>query len=122
MKNPNHKINAKLLELARETIRMYGDKIPVAAQENILNQTISLGMSPYEAKLAGGEFFFKVDADVKKWPKDTPPLEVMWAQSTQPDGSKIWMTFENHTQYASDDAVRFTVEFTQGVASNITKT
>jgi len=121
MKNPSYKMNRKLLELAKETILLYGDEIPAAAQENILKQTISLGMSPYEAKLAGGAFFFKVDADLKKWPANTPPLEVMWAQSTQPDDNKIWMTFENRTQYPGDDAVKFTVEFTQGVASNIIK-
>jgi hypothetical protein len=78
-------------------------------------------MSPYEAKLAGGAFFYKVEADTNNWTKNADPYHVMWKQSTKPDNSKIWMTFETATQFPGDGKKRFTVYFIQGKAVEIIK-
>ena len=111
------------LEYAKKTIDLYGDKIPKEAQKNILLQKIVIGMSPYEAKLAGGAFHYKVEHDPKVWPKDAvvDPLAVINKQSVAPDDSKIWMTFENETQFPSDGVQRFEVYFVHGKAQEIRK-
>ena len=114
-------LDEKLLEYAKETIRLYGDQIPPEAQKSILEQKVILGMSPYEARLAGGAFFYKVVADPKNWPPNADPLNVMWKQSTNPDNSKIWMTFENATQFPGEGTKRFMVYFIKGKAVEITK-
>ncbi len=114
-------LDEKRLEYAKETIRLYGNQIPAQAQKNILEQRVTLGMSPYEAKLAGGAFFFKVIADPQNWPKNSDPYDVMWAQSTHPDNSEIWMTFETATQFPDEGIQRFQVYFIQGKAAQINK-
>jgi hypothetical protein len=45
----------------------------------------------------------------------------MWKQSTNPDNSKIWMTFETATQYPGEGKKRFGVYFIKGKAVEITK-
>ena len=111
------------LEFAKKTIALYGDKIPKSAQENILLQKITIGMSPYEAKLAGGAFFFKVTADRKVWPPDAhpDPYVVMDKQSVAPDDSEIWLTFKNATQYPGEGMIRFTAYITKGKVQSIEK-
>ena len=121
MKDSEIHLDQKRLEFARETIRMYGDQIPEQAQKDILAQKVTLGMSPYEAKLAGGAFYFKVQADPKKWPANADPQVVIDKQSVLPDESKIWMTFENETQFPSDGKQRFQVYFFNGKAREIKK-
>ena len=112
-------LDEKRLEYAKETLRLYGDQIPVEAQKSILEQKITLGMSPNEARLAGGAFFFKVEADPKNWPPNADPHTVMSKQSINPDDSKIWMTFENVTQFLGKRPTRFTVFFEKGRAIKI---
>ncbi len=114
-------LDEKRLEFAKETIRLYGDQIPVDAQKSILEQKIILGMSPYEARLAGGAYFFKVEADSSVWAPNTDPNLVIAKQATHPDSSKIWLTFETATQFATDGFVRFTVYFEKGRAVKIEK-
>jgi hypothetical protein len=114
-------LDQKLLEHAKEAIRLYGNQIPIEAQKSILQQKITVGMSPYEARLAGGAFSYKVEADPKNWPKNTDPRKVMWKQSTNPDDSKIWMTFQNVTQFPGEGKKRFTVFFIHGKAVEINK-
>ena len=80
-------------EFVLNVFKEFPDKIPLPIQEKILARQVVLGMAPYEAHLAAGAFFFKVQAD-SKWPKGADPYNVMWAQSLHPDDSKIWMTFE----------------------------
>lgn len=87
----------------------------------ILNGQIVIGMSPFEAKLAGGAFIFKVIADSTIWPDHADPLKVMWAQSIKPDNSKIWMTFKNHSQYPNENPRTFRVHFSKGKAIEIEK-
>lgn len=116
-------LDKKRLEYAKETIRLYGNQIPKEAQENILLQKIVVGMSPYEAKLAGGAFYYKVEHDPKAWPKDAvvDPLAVIDKQSVSPDASKIWMTFENATQFPGEGKQRFEVYVTNGKVQEIKK-
>lgn len=109
------------LEFAKEAIRLYGDKIPAQSQKNILKQQIAVGMSPYEAKLAGGAFYYKVEADPKVWPQNADPLVVIDKQSVAPDGSKIWMTFETETQFPNEGRKKFQVYFEKGVVKEIIK-
>lgn len=112
-------LDQERLEFAKETIRQFGDKISEQAQKAILEQRVILGMSPYEAYMAAGAFAFKVHADQSKWPANADPYSVMWAQSTQPDDSQIWMTFETATQFSEKGVTRFTIVFEHGRAVEI---
>lgn len=76
------------------------------------------GMDPYLASKAGGAFQYRVDAD-HKWPKATDPLRIIFAQAMHPDDSKIWMTFENSTQFPAQGQVRFAVIVEHGVVTRI---
>ena len=121
MADSSLRLNQEALDLALEKIRLHGDKIPAETQKNILIQRVVEGISPNEARLAGGAFFFKVEADTKVWPPHSDPLVVMNRQSVAPDDSKIWMTFQNETQFPAEGMRRFTVEFARGKAVKITK-
>jgi hypothetical protein len=115
--DPKQKRRNEVLQVFKE----YPDKISLAIQEKILAEQIVLGMTPYDAYLAAGAFAFKVIADPAKWEKNADPYKVMWAQSTIPDDSQIWMTFMNGTQYPSDGMVTFRVFFLGGKAVEIKK-
>ena len=119
MSMEKHQLDKKRLEFAKGVIRDYGDKIPPQIQKDILEQRVTLGMPPYEAHLAAGAFVFKVQADQSKWPEDADPYRVMWAQSTHPDNSQIWMTFETATQFPDKGNTKFSVFFQNGKAVEI---
>jgi hypothetical protein len=114
-------LDKERLEFAKETIRLFGDKIPEEAQKGILKQQVLIGMTPYEAKLAGGAFYFKVQADPKNWKPNANPHVVMDRQSVSPDKSKIWMTFENETQFPGESKQRFTAYIFNGKVQSIEK-
>lgn len=107
------------MELARQIFRDHPDKISAQSQEAILAQRVILGMSPYEAYLAAGQFAFRVIADQTKWPKNSDPYQVMWGQSMYPDGSQIWMTFQTEMQYPGGERTMFRVFFENGKAVEI---
>lgn len=107
---------------AIQIFKNYPGKISPEIQEKILAEQIILGMTPYDAYLAAGAFAFKVIADPNKWEKNADPHKVMWAQSTIPDDSQIWMTFQNDTQYPADGKQSFRVFFRGGKAVEIKKT
>ncbi len=111
--------DAQVLRYAEETLRVTGDRIAPEIRAAILAQTVVLGMSPFEAKLAAGLFFFRVDADPKVWSATADPYDVMWRQSTHPDRSHIWMTFETRTQFPAHGESQFTVYFESGRAVRI---
>lgn len=115
------RLDQKRLEFAKETIRLYGEMIPAQAQDDILKQRVTIGMTPYEAKLAGGAFYYKVEADPKVWPPHANPLVVIDKQSVAPDESKIWMLFETETQFPEEGKTRFEVYFHHGKAQAIQK-
>lgn len=94
---------------------------PEKRRSSILNGIVTLGMTPYEAKLAGGAFFYAVTADKSKWPDGSDPLDVMWAQSMNPDNSEIKMTFKNASQFPKKDETSFCVYFKNGHAIKIEK-
>jgi hypothetical protein len=114
-------IDQKRLAFAKETIRLYGNMIPASAQRGILEQRVLIGMSPYEAKLAGGAFHYKLQADPKVWPSGADPYVVMDRQSLKPDESKIWMSFQNDTQFPGEGEQRFSVFITNGRVQTIEK-
>ncbi|WP_157050622.1 hypothetical protein [Herbaspirillum rhizosphaerae] len=87
----------------------------------ILSGVVSVGMTPFEAKLAGGAFAYKVVADKAKWPEHSDPLKVMWAQSIQADNSEIWMMFKNSSQFPGRNNAPFRVYFERGRAIKIEK-
>jgi hypothetical protein len=77
---------------------------------------VLIGMTPFEARLAGGAFAYKVVADKTKWSEQSDPLKVMWAQSMQADDSEIWMTFKNLSQFPGSNDTVFRVYFERGRA------
>jgi hypothetical protein len=119
MPEPQPALDQERLELAKDVIRRFGDKIPRDIQLAILAQRVTVGMPPYEASLAAGEYTFEVKAD-PKWPANVDPQEVIQAQSMHPDHSRIWLTFRNGTQFPDKGVTRFKVYFEDGRAKEIT--
>lgn len=109
-------------QLAVEMQRIF-EKFPEKFSDDIKNKfaarQVALGMDPYLAHLAAGAFSFKVDADPLKWPLHADPQQVMWAQAMHPDASKIWMTFENDTQFPQLGRTRFVVYIEGGRVKTI---
>ena len=114
-------LDEKRRVVVQKILEKYPDKFSSHVKESILSQLVELGMTPYEAHLAAGAFFFKVEADKEKWPGNPDPYRVMWAQSERPDNSKIWMTFETPTQFPDEGKRRFRVAFEKGRAVVIAK-
>jgi hypothetical protein len=106
---------------AKAMFATYPQFFPEERRQSILDGVVLLGMTPLEARSAGGAFFYKVSADPKRWPANSDPHKVMWAQSTQADSSEIWMTFKNRSQFLSANDVMFRVYFEQGRAVRIEK-
>lgn len=92
---------------------------PEERRAAILDGKVEVGMTPFEARLAGGAFQYRVVADPAVWPPHTDPLKVMWGQSLQPDASEITMVFRNTTQFDGPVPVSFQVDFQHGTARRI---
>ena len=93
------------------------NKIKKAIEEKkIIN-----GMDTVEAAKAGGAYFFRVTADLDIWDEDIDPNIVIKAQAQKPDNSKIWMTFQNTTQFDTKKPQTFQVEFQKGRVVKITR-
>lgn len=107
------------MQLARELFAEHPDKFSALVREVILAQRVEMGMSPYEAYLAAGQFVFRVQADPAMWPPNSDPYKVMWAQSLRPDASRIWMTFQTETQFPGAGTAGFRVFFRSGRAVEI---
>lgn len=90
-------------------------------RESILSGKVILGMSPYQAQLAGGSCSFAVKADPEKWKPNANPFRVIQAQTYHPDNSEIRLTFQNDTQYPPEGLQTFHVDFRQGSAVSIEK-
>lgn len=108
-------------ELALKVFSEYPEMSRKDRRQSILDGKIEIGMTPYEAKLAGGDFSYKLMADTTVWAPNTDPLKVMWNQSIAPDASRIWMTFQNITQFGTVAERVFSVYFIHGKARNITQ-
>ena len=108
-------------EYARSMFLKHPELFPENRRPSILKGIIELGMTPFEAKLAGGAFAFKVGADPSRWQPNADPYNVMWAQSISPDNSEITMTFNNSTQFGDSSICMFRVCFTKGCATLIEK-
>jgi len=79
------------------------------------------GMDPYIASRAGGQFQYRVDADPTIWPPATDPIRVIYGQARRPDASKIWMVFENETQFPEAGRTRFLVVVEHGMVIAVQK-
>jgi len=104
------------------TLRIFAEHpayFPITHRASILEGRILLGMSPFEARLAGGAFAYKVEADPKVWPPHADPFDVMWSQSEAPDDSRIVMTFQNATQIPGEPPQQLAVRFERGHAVEI---
>ena len=108
-------------DLARRVFAEHPEMSREDRRESILKGRIDIGMTPYEAKLAGGEFSYKVISESAIWVPNADPIKVMWTQSIRPDESRIWMTFRNTSQFATTMDRTFTVYFVDGKAQNITQ-
>ncbi len=106
---------------AQSMFAKHPELFPEDRRQSILDGVVLIGMAPFEAKLAGGAFAYKVVADKSKWPENTDPLKIMWAQSIQADNSEIWMMFKNSSQFANGCDTSFRVYFEQGRAVKIEK-
>lgn len=108
---------------AQTMFAQHPELFPENRRLSILNGVVTLGMTPFEARLAGGAFAYKVIADKAKWPQHSDPLKVMWAQSMQADNSEIWMMFKNSSQFFQEikGEVSFRVYFEHGSAVRIEK-
>ncbi|AKN93018.1 hypothetical protein ACU10_08155 [Xanthomonas oryzae pv. oryzicola] len=106
---------------AQTMFAQHPELFPDDRRQSILNGVIEIGMTPFEARLAGGAFAYKVVADKARWPENADPLKVMWAQSMQADDSEIWMMFKNSSQYLGDSDTSFRVYFERGGAIKIEK-
>jgi hypothetical protein len=115
-------IDEKTRQIAQREIDADPGRFSDEAKRNILDQQITLGMTPHEARLAGGSFFYKVDADPKRWPRGTDPLAVIASQTDQPDDSKITLTFRNTTQFQTREPTTFRVEIRGGRVTEIVRT
>jgi len=71
-------------------------------------------MEPYISRLPGGACIFMVKADPTKWPSHAHPQRVMDAQTLHTDGSEIWLTFENSTQFPGEGSTMFRVIINNG--------
>lgn len=105
----------------RKAFEQYPEKFPPEVQRAFLARQVVVGMDPYTAHMAGGAFVYRVDADPVKWPGGGDPFRVMWAQSMHPDHSKIWMTFENDTQFAGEGVRRFVAVVEEGKVVRVEK-
>jgi hypothetical protein len=106
---------------AQTMFAQHPELFPEDRRQSILDGVVLIGMTPFEARLAGGAFAYKVVADKTKWPEQSDPLKVMWAQSMQADGSEIWMTFKNLSQFPGGNDTTFRVYFEYGCAVTIEK-
>lgn len=104
---------------AQTMFAQHPELFPEDRRQSILDGVVLVGMTPFEARLAGGAFAYKVVADKAKWPEHSDPLKVMWAQSMQADDSEIWMTFKNSSQFFDGKEVTFQVYFGRGRAIRI---
>jgi hypothetical protein len=121
MADESVKLDLNRLKYAKMVIEQYGAHIPLDIQHAILDQQVVIGMPPYEASLAAGQYTFEVEPDPERWPPDADPNAVIAAQSVHPDKSKIRCIFENETQYPGQGVARFSVIFEHGRATKIEK-
>ena len=106
---------------AQTMFAQHPELFPEDRRQSILDGVVLIGMTPFEARLAGGAFAYKVVADKTKWSEQSDPLKVMWAQSMQADDSEIWMTFKNSSQISGGNETTFRVYFEHGRAVRIEK-
>lgn len=99
----------------------YPEKFSDEVRKGFAEHRVVIGMDPYLAHLTAGAFVYKVEADPQTWPSHADPMQVMWAQARRPDRSKIWMTFENDTQFPGQGLTKFSAYIENGKVKDIKK-
>ena len=117
--NPEQ-INARM-SVAQQAFDAFPEKFSADVRQSILAGQASVGMDPYQAYLAAGQFAYSVQADESKWPPRSDPMKVIWAQALHPDKSEITLTFQNDTQFPGEGVQEFRVVFREGRAVEIKK-
>jgi len=105
---------------AQEQISRHPEHFNSRYRSAVLRGQVLLGMNPFEARSAGGDFVCEVRADPAKWPPQTDPLQILMSQSGEPDNSVVIMTFSNGSQYPERGQCTFKVHFRQGRVYEIT--
>jgi len=112
-------IDEKTRQIAQREMDANPGRFSDEAKRNILMQKITVGMTPHEARLAGGSFFYQVQADPERWPRGSNPLAVIASQTDRPDDSKITLTFRNTTQFQTQEPTTFRVEIRRGRVTEV---
>jgi len=112
-------IDEKTRQIAQREMDANPGRFSDEAKRNILMQKVTLGMTPHEARLAGGSFFYQVQADPERWPRGSNPLAVIASQTDRPDDSKITLTFRNTTQFQTPEPTTFRVEIRRGRVTEV---
>lgn len=89
--------------------------------DEIVAREIVLGMSPYEAYLAGGRYTYEVRRDAELWDEEAHPERVIKGQNYVPDNSEIEMFFANQSQFPKEGVVEFKVSIRRGVVTQISR-
>jgi hypothetical protein len=113
--------NNQRRDYAGKMFTKYPELLPEEHRVSILEGQVQIGMTPFEARLAGGAYYFQVIPDKTVWPEKYDPYQVMWMQSSHPDNSYIKMTFQNETQFPGEGITVFEVVFANGKVSSINK-
>lgn len=106
---------------ARFVFEHFPTAVQKELQEKALNQQVAVGMDPYIARIAGGSCSYRVIADPSVWPINADPLEIMNAQALRPDASRIWLYFENSTQFQTEYKVQFVAYIEKGRVIDISR-
>lgn len=112
---------AKLRRDMHKIFEKYPEKFSAEVRKGFAEHRVVIGMDPYLAHLTAGAFVYKVEADPLKWPSHADPMQVMWTQAKRPDSSKIWMTFQNATQFPGQGVTKFSVYIENGKVKEIKK-
>jgi len=104
-------LDQELQKRVDEITRLYKSELTSPLQQAVIEGRIVLGMSLHVAKRLGGDCFYKVKVDMSIWPLNSDPALVIAKQETHPDESKIWLVFENSTQFPDKGITRFSVYF-----------
>lgn len=109
----------KHIATVTENYNNAGDYFRVEFKDAIIKRVVSIGMWPTEALLAGGGGIYRVKADENHWAKNSNPMQVMRAQSLNPDESSIEIDFYNDYQFGKETPQKFTAYFECGICVEI---
>ena len=119
IRNLNLEVSEKRKKIAELAMANSYPKISEPYKASIRKGKVLIGMTPFEAVLAGGDFEYSLYVDPSVWTGVYNDLDVLWEQSYEPDGSLISLRFQNRTQFPNESLQSFWVEFNNGLVSRI---